>query len=65
MPFDNRLLPRLVKDIVRRPSYELRWHFALLWAHLTYQIGEKTQLKTDVVSQDHLKMDCEFVFSQF
>ena len=43
----------------------LRWHFALLWAHLTYQIGEKTQLKTDVESQDRPKMDCEFDFSQF
>ena len=38
----------------------LRWHFALLWAHLTYQIGRKTQLKTDVVYPDHPKMDCKF-----
>lgn len=43
----------------------LRWHFALLWAHLTYQIGEKTQLKTDVAYQDRLKMDCKLIFSQF
>ena len=42
----------------------LRWHFALLWAHLTYQIGEKTQLKTDVAYQDLLKMDCKLIVSQ-
>ena len=36
-----------------------RWHFALLWEHLTYRIGWRTRLKTDVASPDHPKMDCK------